>query len=66
MEPSGEDVKIDWHGHRDRGMGLANTFAALQAGFREEPDEAKALVTWAAVSHFDRIADEDFHFDARR
>lgn len=26
------EVGIDWHGHRDRGMGLANTFAALEAG----------------------------------
>jgi 2-isopropylmalate synthase len=26
------DVKIDWHGHRDRGFGLANTFAAIEAG----------------------------------
>lgn len=30
--PSGEDVKVDWHGHRDRGLGLANTLAAIQAG----------------------------------
>ncbi len=28
----GEEVGIDWHGHRDRGLGLANTLAALQAG----------------------------------
>jgi 2-isopropylmalate synthase len=32
VEPSGEDVGIDWHGHRDRGFGLANTIAAIQAG----------------------------------
>ena len=25
-------VGIDWHGHRDRGLGLANTLAAVQAG----------------------------------
>ncbi|MEJ7809138.1 MAG: LeuA family protein [Gemmatimonadaceae bacterium] len=30
--PSGEDVKIDWHGHRDRGLGLANCLAAIEAG----------------------------------
>jgi 2-isopropylmalate synthase len=30
--PSGEPVKVDWHGHRDRGLGLANALAALQAG----------------------------------
>lgn len=32
VEPSGEDVEVDWHGHRDRGFGLANAFAALTAG----------------------------------
>src|SRR5687768_9973531 len=30
--PSGEDVKLDWHGHRDRGLGLANCLAAIQEG----------------------------------
>lgn len=28
----GVDVGIDWHGHRDRGMGLMNALAALEAG----------------------------------
>lgn len=32
IEPSGEPVKLDWHGHRDRGLGLANTLAAIEAG----------------------------------
>lgn len=26
------DVKIDWHGHMDRGLGVPNAIAALQAG----------------------------------
>jgi 2-isopropylmalate synthase len=25
-------VKLDWHGHRDRGLGLANCLAAIEAG----------------------------------
>lgn len=29
---AGRDVKLDWHGHRDRGLGVANTLAALEAG----------------------------------
>jgi isopropylmalate/homocitrate/citramalate synthase len=32
VKPSGEDVEVDWHGHRDRGLGLANTIAAIEAG----------------------------------
>ncbi|MFQ6047234.1 MAG: LeuA family protein [Gemmatimonadales bacterium] len=32
VEPSGEDVKIDWHGHRDRGLAVVNCLAAIEAG----------------------------------
>jgi 2-isopropylmalate synthase len=32
VKPSGQPIRIDWHGHCDRGMGLANSFAALMAG----------------------------------
>jgi 2-isopropylmalate synthase len=28
----GAEVGIDWHGHRDRGLGLINALAALEAG----------------------------------
>ena len=31
-EAGGEHVGIDWHGHRDRGLGLANCIAAFEAG----------------------------------
>ena len=27
-----KDVRVDWHGHRDRGMGLINCLAAIEAG----------------------------------
>ncbi|MEP6690309.1 MAG: LeuA family protein [Gemmatimonadaceae bacterium] len=32
IAPSGEEVQLDWHGHRDRGLGIANCLAAIQAG----------------------------------
>lgn len=32
IRPSGESVKLDWHGHRDRGLGIANCLAAIEAG----------------------------------
>jgi len=32
VEPSGEDVKIDWHGHRDRGLAVPNCLAAIEEG----------------------------------
>ena len=32
VDESGAKVGIDWHGHRDRGLGLINSIAALRAG----------------------------------
>ena len=32
VEESGKDVKVDWHGHRDRGLAEMNCVAAVQAG----------------------------------
>ncbi len=32
VAPSGEDVKVDFHGHRDRGLAMANSLAAIEAG----------------------------------
>ncbi|HEX6134383.1 MAG TPA: LeuA family protein [Longimicrobiales bacterium] len=32
IAPTGKPVRLDWHGHRDRGFGLANTLAAIEAG----------------------------------
>ncbi len=29
---TGEDIKIDWHGHQDRGLGVINSLAAYEAG----------------------------------
>jgi len=32
IEPSGADIRVDWHGHCDRGLAVANSLAALAAG----------------------------------
>ncbi|MEO8277265.1 MAG: LeuA family protein [Thermoanaerobaculia bacterium] len=32
VDATGEKVAVDWHGHNDRGLGLANAFAAAEAG----------------------------------
>jgi 2-isopropylmalate synthase len=32
VKPSGEDVRVDWHGHCDRGLAVANSLAAFEAG----------------------------------
>ena len=32
VQPSGEKIRVDWHGHNDRGLAVANSFWALAAG----------------------------------
>jgi 2-isopropylmalate synthase len=32
VDATGEDVKVDWHGHRDRDLAVANALAAAEAG----------------------------------
>jgi 2-isopropylmalate synthase len=32
VKPSGGKVRVDWHGHSDRGLAVANSLAALAAG----------------------------------
>lgn len=32
VRPSGENVRVDWHGHSDRGLAVANSLAAFEAG----------------------------------
>lgn len=32
VTPSGADIRVDWHGHCDRGLAVANSLAAFAAG----------------------------------
>lgn len=32
VKPSGQKIRVDWHGHCDRGLAVANSLAALAAG----------------------------------
>jgi 2-isopropylmalate synthase len=32
VEPCGQKIRVDWHGHNDRGLAIANSLAALAAG----------------------------------
>lgn len=32
VKPSGEKIRVDWHGHCDRGLAVPNSLAALAAG----------------------------------
>ena len=43
VEPSGEKIRIDWHGHNDRGLAIANSLAAIAAGANQVHAAALAL-----------------------
>lgn len=32
IQEEGEDVRLDWHGHQDRGLGVINSIAAIEGG----------------------------------
>src|SRR5579859_2534300 len=32
VKPTGEKIRVDWHGHSDRGLAVANSLAAFAAG----------------------------------
>src|SRR6201987_1470150 len=43
VKPSGEQIRVDWHGHRDRGLAIANSLPAIAAGARQIHGVALAL-----------------------
>jgi 2-isopropylmalate synthase len=43
VKPSGEKIRIDWHGHNDRGLAIANSLAAVAAGAHQVHAAANSL-----------------------
>jgi 2-isopropylmalate synthase len=43
VKPSGEKIRVDWHGHNDRGLAIANSLAAVGAGAHQVHGAANAL-----------------------
>ncbi len=43
VKPSGEKIRVDWHGHNDRGLAIANSLAAVAAGADQIHGSAIAL-----------------------
>jgi 2-isopropylmalate synthase len=43
VKPSGEKIRVDWHGHNDRGLSIANSLAAAAAGAHQVHAAANAL-----------------------
>ncbi len=43
VKPSGEKIRVDWHGHNDRGLAVANSLAAVAAGADQVHAAANSL-----------------------
>jgi 2-isopropylmalate synthase len=43
VKPSGQKIRVDWHGHNDRGLAIANSLAAIAAGVDQVHAAALAL-----------------------
>ena len=43
VKPSGQKIRVDWHGHNDRGLAIANSLAAISAGADQVHAAALAL-----------------------
>ncbi len=54
-ESGRDDVKIDWHGHMDRGLGVPNSIAALQAGAHRVHGTALGIGERAGNSPMDQL-----------
>jgi len=51
----GADVRIDWHGHRDRGLGLVNALWALEAGASRVHATAMGIGERAGNTEMDQL-----------
>lgn len=43
VRPSGEKIRVDWHGHNDRGLAVANSLGAIAAGADQVHAAANSL-----------------------
>jgi len=43
VKPSGEKIRVDWHGHNDRGLAVANSLGAVRGGADQVHAAAIAL-----------------------
>ena len=43
VKPSGENIRVDWHGHCDSGLAIANSLAAIAAGADQVHAAANSL-----------------------
>ena len=55
VKPSGENIRVDWHGHCDRGLAVANSLAAFEAGADQVHGAALGLAERAGNTPMDQM-----------
>src|SRR6516225_1796311 len=55
VRPSGESIRVDWHGHCDRGLAVANSLAAFEAGADQVHGAALGLAERAGNTPMDQM-----------
>jgi len=61
VERVNPEVKIDWHGHSDRGLGVINSIAAIEAGPTASTARRAASASASGTRH--RPADGESKID---
>ena len=49
IEEQGGNIRLDWHGHQDRGLGVINSIAAIQGGADQVHGSALGMVSASAI-----------------
>jgi 2-isopropylmalate synthase len=55
VKPSGENIRVDWHGHCDRGLAVANSLAAFEAGVHQVHGAALGLAERVGNTPMDQM-----------
>jgi 2-isopropylmalate synthase len=55
VRPSGESIRVDWHGHCDRGLAVANSLAAFEAGAEQVHGAALGLAERVGNTPMDQM-----------
>jgi 2-isopropylmalate synthase len=57
IEGQGERVRLDWHGHQDRGLGVINSIAAIEGGADQVHGSALGVVERVVHAPLDQLLD---------
>src|SRR5437016_10314190 len=55
IDEQGERVRLDWHGHQDRGLGVINSIAAIQGGADQVHGSVRGLGGRGGTAPMDQL-----------